>query len=101
MFVAKNFESGLSDPHKGRGIPKEEADFMRKFYRNRSVLFGVIEGANYLEIESLLHIGCYVIACISKGRKNEDLPKILARDYVCPDNIDEEVEIKPEEEKKE
>jgi S-phase kinase-associated protein 1 len=83
----KNFEKckgGDSD------IPKREADFIRTFYRNRRLLYGVCEAANYLHIESLLHICCAVIACIMKGKSPEELKVIMSRGYVVPENIDEE-----------
>jgi len=83
----KNFEKckgGESD------IPKREADFIRTFYRNRRLLYGVCEAANYLHIESLLHICCAVVACIMKGKSPEELKVIMSRGYVVPDNVDEE-----------
>lgn len=71
-------------------IPKQEADFVRSFYRNRSLLYGVCEGANYLHIESLLHICCAVIACIMKRKKIEELKIIMDRSYIVPNDVDEE-----------
>lgn len=80
----KNFETCF-------GIPKQEADFMRTFYRNRKMLYEVCEAANYLHIESLLHICCAIISCLMKGKKIEELKIIMDRTYIVPDNVDEEI----------
>lgn len=86
----KNIEVCQGDRNKANGVPKTEADFIRSFSKVRRVLFEVCEAANKLHIESLLHACCATIACIIKGVPEDRVKVIMSRDYVAPDDADEE-----------
>merc|ERR1711964_154558 len=43
-------------------------------------IFKIILGANYMDIQSLLHLGCAKIATLIKGKSPEEIKKILGDD---------------------
>ena len=47
---------------------------------SKKVIFQIILGANYLDIPSLLHLGCAKIATFIKGKSEEEIKIILADD---------------------
>merc|ERR1711964_180161 len=46
----------------------------------KKVIFQIILGANYMDIKSLLHLGCAKIATLIKGKSPEEIKKILGDD---------------------
>ena len=46
----------------------------------KKMIFQVILGANYMDIPSLLHLGCAKIATLIKGKSPEEIKSILAED---------------------
>jgi len=55
-----------------------DADFINK--QAKRVIFQIILGANYMDIKSLLHLGCAKIATMIKGKSPEEIKKILSED---------------------
>jgi len=43
-------------------------------------IFQIILGANYMDIKSLLHLGCAKIATMIKGKSPEEIKKILSEE---------------------
>jgi len=58
-----------------------DAQFINK--QSKKMIFQIILGANYLVIESLLHLGCAKIATLIKGKSPEEIKKILGDDGTC------------------
>merc|ERR1711964_369241 len=54
---------------------KWDADFINK--QTKKVNFQVILATNYMDIKSLLHLGCAKIATLIKGKSPEEIKKIL------------------------
>ena len=65
---------------------KWDADYINKM--NKKTIFQVILGANYMDLPSLLHLGCAKIATLIKGKSPEEIKNILADD--SSDNKQEE-----------
>merc|ERR1711964_81163 len=55
-----------------------DAEFINK--QTKAVIFKIILGANYMDIKSLLHLGCAKIATLIKGKSPEEIKKILGDD---------------------
>merc|ERR1711964_326629 len=55
-----------------------DAEFINK--QSKKVIFQIILGANYMDIKSLLHLGCAKIATLIKGKSPEEIKKILGDD---------------------
>merc|ERR1712034_9380 len=55
----------------------EDAEFINK---PKKVIFQIILAANYMDIKSLLHLGCAKIATLIKGKSPEEIKKILGDD---------------------
>merc|ERR1712098_923056 len=47
---------------------------------SKKTVFQIILGANYMDIKSLLHLGCAKIATLIKGKSPEEIKKILEDD---------------------
>merc|ERR1712025_379692 len=47
---------------------------------SKKTVFQIILGANYMDIKSLLHLGCAKIATLIKGKSPEEIKKILSED---------------------
>jgi len=46
---------------------KFDADFIDRIGENRQALYDLILAANYMDIKSLLHLGCAKVASLIKG----------------------------------
>jgi len=57
---------------------KWDADFINKM--TKKIIFQVILGANYMDLPSLLHLGCAKIATLIKGKSPEEIKNILSDD---------------------
>jgi len=57
---------------------KWDAEYINKM--NKKTIFQVILGANYMDLPSLLHLGCAKIATLIKGKSPEEIKNILADD---------------------
>jgi len=57
---------------------KWDADFIDKIGENRQELYDLILAANYMDIKSLLHLGCAKVASLIKGQPLEKIKDILA-----------------------
>jgi len=55
-----------------------DADFINK--QSKRNIFQIILGANYMDIKSLLHLGCAKIATMIKGKSPEEIKKILSEE---------------------
>lgn len=55
-----------------------DAEFINKMAKR--TIFQIILGANYMDIKSLLHLGCAKIATMIKGKSPEEIKKILSED---------------------
>lgn len=55
-----------------------DADFIDSIGENRQQLYDLILAANYMDIKSLLHLGCAKVASLIKGKPLEKIKDILA-----------------------
>lgn len=55
-----------------------DADFIDRIGDNRQALYDVILAANYMDIKSLLHLGCAKVASLIKGQPLEKIKDILS-----------------------
>jgi S-phase kinase-associated protein 1 len=55
-----------------------DAEFINK--QPKRTIFQIILGANYMDIKSLLHLGCAKIATMIKGKSPEEIKKILSEE---------------------
>lgn len=67
-----------------------DAEFINK--QTKKVIFQIILGANYMDIKSLLHLGCAKIATLIKGKSPEEIKKILGDDEDAGDGKDQKVD---------
>merc|ERR1719350_1797161 len=74
--------------HNGK-VPAEIAKPIRSVKMEKTI-FQIILGANYMDIKSLLHLGCAKIATLIKGKSPEEIKKILSEeeDEVKDEKID-------------
>ena len=56
---------------------KWDADYIDKIGETRQQLYDLILAANYLDIKSLLHLGCAKVASLIKGQPLEKIKEIL------------------------
>jgi len=54
-----------------------DADFIDRIGDNRQQLYDLILAANYMDIKSLLHLGCAKVASLIKGQPLEKIKEIL------------------------
>ena len=59
---------------------KWDADFIDAIGNNRQQLYDLILAANYMDVKSLLHLGCAKVASLIKGQPLEKIKDILAVD---------------------
>jgi len=52
---------------------------------SKKTVFQIILGANYMDIKSLLHLGCAKIATLIKGKSPEEIKKILSEEDEVPE----------------
>merc|ERR1711981_1397906 len=57
---------------------------------DKKTIFEIILAANYMDIKSLLHLGCAKIATLIKGKSPEEIKKILSEDDGVQADKDEE-----------
>ena len=57
-----------------------DAEFIDKTGENRQYLYDLILAANYLDVKSLLHLGCAKVASLIKGQPLERIKDILSKD---------------------
>merc|ERR1712087_223605 len=55
-----------------------DANFINS--QSKRNIFQIILGANYMDIKSLLHLGCAKIATMIKGKSPEEIKKILSEE---------------------
>merc|ERR1712048_1122472 len=65
-----------------------EDEYDAKFINAQSKrnIFQIILGANYMDIKSLLHLGCAKIATLIKGKSPEEIKKILSEEDDSPED---------------
>mmetsp|Transcript_15539 Transcript_15539/g.23709 ORF Transcript_15539/g.23709 Transcript_15539/m.23709 type:complete len:183 (+) Transcript_15539:180-728(+) len=66
---------------------KWDADYINKM--NKKTIFQVILGANYMDLPSLLHLGCAKIATLIKGKSPEEIKNILADESNDSNKVEE------------
>lgn len=54
-----------------------DADYIDKIGETRQQLYDLILAANYMDIKSLLHLGCAKVASLIKGQPLEKIKEIL------------------------
>ena len=59
---------------------KWDAEFIDAIGNNRQQLYDLILAANYMDVKSLLHLGCAKVASLIKGQPLEKIKDILAVD---------------------
>ncbi len=75
-----------------------DAKFIDKIGENRKALYDVILAANYMDIKSLLHLGCAKVASLIKGQPLEKIKEILTKG-MDPQDMKETKESKEKKEK--
>eukprot|EP00343_Euplotes_focardii_P006879 CAMPEP_0205821096 /NCGR_PEP_ID=MMETSP0206-20130828/5163_1 /ASSEMBLY_ACC=CAM_ASM_000279 /TAXON_ID=36767 /ORGANISM="Euplotes focardii, Strain TN1" /LENGTH=176 /DNA_ID=CAMNT_0053116319 /DNA_START=56 /DNA_END=586 /DNA_ORIENTATION=- len=55
-----------------------DADFIDRIGNNRQQLYDLILAANYMDVKSLLHLGCAKVASLIKGQPLEKIKDILS-----------------------
>jgi len=72
---------------KGEPAFEYPADYEGEQYqgaaKTKAQIFQIILAANYLDIKSLLHLGCAKIATLIKGKSPEEIKTILGDDGTC------------------
>jgi S-phase kinase-associated protein 1 len=65
-----------------------DAEFINQM--SKKMIFQVILGANYMDLPSLLHLGCAKIATLIKGKSPDEIKTILSddSDNIAQDNSD-------------
>lgn len=56
-----------------------DATFIDEIGENRQQLYDLILAANYMDVKSLLHLGCAKVASLIKGQPVEKIKDILAQ----------------------
>ena len=56
-----------------------DASFIDDIGENRQQLYDLILAANYMDVKSLLHLGCAKVASLIKGQPVEKIKEILAQ----------------------
>jgi len=56
---------------------KWDAEYIDKLGENRQQLYDLILAANYMDVKSLLHLGCAKVASLIKGQPLEKIKEIL------------------------
>jgi len=56
---------------------KWDAEFVDRIGENRQQLYDLILAANYMDVKSLLHLGCAKVASLIKGQPLEKIKEIL------------------------
>jgi len=56
-----------------------DAQYIDKIAENRQQLYDLILAANYMDIKSLLHLGCAKVASLIKGQPLEKIKDILSK----------------------
>lgn len=56
-----------------------DAVFIDKIGENRQQLYDLILAANYMDVKSLLHLGCAKVASLIKGQPLEKIKDILVK----------------------
>jgi len=79
---------------------KWDAEYIDKIGDNRQQLYDLILAANYMDIKSLLHLGCAKVASLIKGQPLEKIKEILDPKGGS-DKKDEKKDDKKEEKKEE
>lgn len=58
-------------------LQRWDADFIDRIGDSRALLYDVILASNYLDLKSLLHLGCAKVASLVKGQPLEKFKSIL------------------------
>jgi len=57
---------------------KRDADFIDNVGNDRQQLYNLISAANYLDMKSLLHLGCAKVASLIKGKPLDEVKETLS-----------------------
>jgi len=88
----EKIDKGWDDPEGGpkktmqdicreRKLDVWDADYIDKIAEDKQDLYDIILAANYMDIQSLLYLGCAKMAWLIKGKPLEDIKDILTK---CP-----------------
>jgi len=72
-----------------------DAEFIDRIGENRQMLYDLILAANYMDIKSLLHLGCAKVASLIKGQPLEKIKEILSKGITLPEKKEEKKDDKP------
>lgn len=67
---SKNMQDVVDDPW--------DAQFIDRVGEDRHQLYDLVSAANYMDIDSLLHLGCAKVASIIKGQPLEKIKELLS-----------------------
>ncbi len=70
-----------------------DADFIDKLTKKE--VFGIILSANYMDIKSLLHLGCAYVATLIKGKSPDEIRKELG-DVTNNNDMEDDAEVSAE-----
>jgi hypothetical protein len=76
-----------------------DAEFIDRIGENRQMLYDLILAANYMDIKSLLHLGCAKVASLIKGQPLEKIKEILSKGITLPEKKDDKKDDKPSDKK--
>merc|ERR1711964_333474 len=63
-----------------KNIQQFDRDLLEELLGDKRMLFKVILGANYMDVQGLLHLGCAGVASLIKGKSPEEIKVILKVD---------------------
>jgi len=72
-----------------------DADFIDRIGENRQALYDLILAANYMDIKSLLHLGCAKVASLIKGQPLEKIKDILSTGAKTEEKKEEKAKEEP------
>lgn len=78
---------------------KWDAAFIDRIGENRQALYDLMLAANYMDIKSLLHLGCAKVGSLIKGQPLEKIKDILSTSGPKEAAKDEKKEVRSEEKK--
>ena len=73
----EKIKSPLSSANMTDVTNKNDAEFIDEVGKDREQLFNLIKSANYLMMDSLLHLCCAKVASLIKGKQLDEIKEIL------------------------
>lgn len=73
-YSTQHLDAKEVNDYRKEEIPEWDQDFMNV---DRDLLFAIIEAANYLNLQSLMNLGCQTVANMIKGKKTEEIRQMF------------------------